>query len=56
MATLTIHNISDDLLDKLERSAIERGLTVEDRSYPAYSLYFLPVERTRTGRTPGEYP
>ena len=32
MATLTIHNISDDLLEKLERSAIERGLSVEDEA------------------------
>ena len=32
MATLTIHNISDDLLEKLERSAMERGLSVEDEA------------------------
>lgn len=32
MATLTIHNISDDLLEKLQRSAIERGLSVEDEA------------------------
>ena len=32
MASLTIHNISDDLLEKLERSAMERGLSVEDEA------------------------
>lgn len=32
MATLTIHNISDDLLEKLERSAMERGLSIEDEA------------------------
>ena len=32
MATLTIHNIPDDLLEKLERSAMERGLSVEDEA------------------------
>ena len=32
MATLTINNISDDLLKKLERSALERGLSVEDEA------------------------
>lgn len=32
MATLTLYNISDDLLEKLERSAIERGLSIEDEA------------------------
>ncbi len=32
MATLTIHNISDDLLEKLERSAMERGISIEDEA------------------------
>ncbi len=32
MATLIIRNISDDLLEKLERSALERGLSVEDEA------------------------
>ena len=32
MATLTINNISDDLLEKIERSARERGLSVEDEA------------------------
>ena len=32
MATLTIHNISDDLLEKLEHSARENGRTVEEEA------------------------
>jgi plasmid stability protein len=32
MATLTINNISDDLLEKLERSARENGRTVEEEA------------------------
>ena len=32
MAKLTIGNISDDLLKKLEHSALERGLSVEDEA------------------------
>ena len=32
MANLTIHNISDDLLEKLEHSARENGRTVEEEA------------------------
>ncbi len=32
MTTLTIHNIPDDLLEKLQLSALENGLSVEDEA------------------------
>ena len=56
MATLTIHNISDDLLEKLERSAMERGLSVEDEAIRRIlSTKFALNERERGGAY-GERP
>ena len=46
MATLTIHNVPDDLLKKLERSARENKRTVEDEA-----VSWLSVTDSQ-GRTP----
>ena len=53
MATLTINNISDDLLKKLEHSAQENGRSVADEAVSWLSLRGSPG-RTSARLTTGE--
>ena len=39
MATLTIHNIPDDLLEKLEKSAHGNGHSVEEEAMQVFFLH-----------------
>ena len=51
MATLTIHNIPDDLLERLKRSAMERGLSVEDEAVRRITSTSFPTAKHGDGET-----
>ncbi len=51
MASLTIHNIPDDLLEKLEHSAMERGLSVEDEAIRRITSTSFSSEKHEDGET-----